>query len=159
MNEDNKVYRVYKLWSVNTDKFYIDYTRSESYLSMVLQGMISRYKKSNGDLSKYKKYFYILSQDGLKIEELGKFENINEMQEYLKKLYDDEKCINMRDVEYDYVFKMDIKCKKDKIDKKKYLKDYYKNNKEKYKDRYMKNRDEILKEKKEIYKKNKKGID
>jgi hypothetical protein len=106
MNEDNKVYRVYKLWSVNTDKFYIDYTRSESYLSMVLQGMISRYKKSNGDLSKYKKYFYILSQDGLKIEELGKFDNIDNVREYLKKLYDDENCINVRDVEYDYVFKV-----------------------------------------------------
>jgi hypothetical protein len=161
MNDDGKVYRVYKLWSINTDKFYVGYTKSESYLSMVLQGMISRYKQSCGDLKKYKKYFYILSKDGLKIEELKRFESgkEDEMREYLSEMYNNPNCINMVDVEYDYKFNKDITCKKEKVDKKKYLKEYYVNNKDKYKDRYIKNRDEILTSKKESYKINKKGIE
>ena len=161
MCDDKKTIRVYKLWSVNTDKYFVYYTRSGGYLSMVLQGMISRYKNSGGDLKKYKKYFYILSKDGLKIEEMKKFEDeeIEDMRAYISKIYEDDNCVNHKDVEYDYVFNADIKCKKEKVDKKKYLQDYYENNKEQYKSRYMKNRDEILKKKKESYKNIKKSIE
>lgn len=161
MNDEVKPFRVYKLWSINTDKYYVDYTRSGSYLSMVLQGMISRYKGSGGDLTKYKKYFYILSKDGLKIEEIKRFDGDKkeDMEAYISEMCEDENCINGRDVEYDYVFNLGIKCKKEKVDKKKYLKDYYENNKEKYKNRYIENRDDILKKKKESYKNTKKDIE
>lgn len=138
-SEVKETYRVYKVTSSNTDKYYVDYTKSKSYLSVVLQGLIYRYKKYGDIKDKYRRYFYILSKNDVSINELKQFDNYDEMNIYLDELYKDSNCINKSEHEDDYTYDTsDIRSVKDKVDKKKYMKGYYEKNKEKYRERYQK---------------------
>lgn len=151
MSEGKETYRVYKLTSQHTDKYYVDYTKSRSYLSVILQGLILKYKKNGDTKDKFKHYFYIISNNDLKISELKQFDNYNTMKEYLNELYADANCINNKSID-DYTFDTkNIRSVKEKVNQKEYLKGYYEKNKEKFKERYQKNREEILKKKKEEY--------
>lgn len=158
MSEEKK-YRVFKVKSANSDKYYIDYTKNNGYMCMRLHNMISSYKKLGNNPEKFKAYYYIISLDDVMIEEIGIFDTYEEVREFITKYRDDnEGCINGVE-RYDYVYKEDIKCKKDKVDTKKYLREYYLSNKEKYKERYIKNKEKILSDMRDKYRKNKKNID
>ena len=157
--EENKIYKVYKITSSNTNYYYVDYTKNRGYLSMVIHGLLLRYKKNGNNPEKYCNWFYVLSKGDIKIEELNTFDNYSETEEYLKTFYDDENCINMKKPS-DYVFVKDVSCIKDKVDKQQYLKNYYSSNKDRYKERYQEKREMILKKKKDTYvSKKKKNID
>ena len=158
ISDETKDYRVYKLCSKNSDKYFIDYTNHKGYMSMVLQNMLMRYRKYGNIPEKYKEFFYLISKNDIFIEELYVFNDYDKAREYILKYKEDnDNYINGRDM-IDYVYSdEDRVCYKEKVDKKKYIKEYYDKNKDKYKERYKNNRDVILMTRKAKYvKKNKK---
>lgn len=162
MSEEKKVekeYRVFKLCSKNTEKYYIDYTKHKGYLSMVLHNMITRYHKFGEDLEKYKEFFYIISYNDLYIEELGVYSTYVEANDFIVDYKgQNDKYVNVMDIK-DYKYNNEeLRCIKEKVDKKKYIKEYYEKNKQRYKERYEKNKEVILKVRKEKYIKKKKDI-
>jgi hypothetical protein len=158
--KDNKEYRVYIVNSKNSERYYISYSRHKGYISMVLHNMISRYKKIGNKPEKYREFFYIIALNDLSIKELGGFDKYEDAIEYIDKYKkENDGFVKLEDVRQ-YTFNGDeIKTGRVKVDKKEYLKEYYKNNKDKYLERYRNNKEEILTKMKSEYKKKKKNID
>jgi hypothetical protein len=156
---EEKEYRVFKLSSKNSEKYYIDYTKHKGYISMVLHNLITRYNKYGDNLERYKEFFYVIACNDIYIEELNAFESYVEAKDYIVEYKEkNDKYVNEMDIK-DYVYKEgEIRCVKEKVDKKKYIKEYYEKNKERYKERYQKNKETILKIRKENYIKKKKDI-
>ncbi len=156
---EEKDYRVFKLCSKNTDKYYIDYTKHKGYISMVLHNLITRYNKYGNDLERYKDFFYVIASNDIYIEELSVFSTYVEAKDYILEYKEkNDSYVNAMDMK-DYEYKEGyIRCVKYKVDKKKYIKEYYEKNKERYKERYQNNKENILKIRKENYIKKKKDI-
>jgi hypothetical protein len=157
---ENKDYRVYIVKSKNSDRYYINFSKHKGYISMVLHNMISRYKKIGNKPEKYRDFFYIIALNELSIKELCGFDKYEDALEYIDKYKNEnEGFIKLEDVRnYKYNGEV-IKTGRGKVDKKEYLKEYYKNNKDKYLDRYRNNKDVILGKMKIEYQKKKKNID
>ena len=157
---ENKKYRVFKLTSKNSDEYYIDYVNGNGYMCMQLHNLITRYKKNGNIPEKYKDFFYIISKSDLMIITLESFESYEEARDYIITYKINNKGFVNGVDKTDYVYCEDVRCakEKEKVDSKKYLKDYYEKNIDKYKQRYLTQREEILKSRKEKYVKKKKNI-
>jgi hypothetical protein len=160
INKENKNYRVYILTSKNSERYYISYSKHKGYITMVLHNMISRYKKIGNKPEKYRDFFYIIALNDLSIKELCGFDKYEDAIDYIEKYKEEnEGSIKLDDVRQYKFNDAEIKTGRGKVDKKEYLKEYYKNNKEKYLERYRNNKDEILTKMKCEYQKKKKNID
>ena len=162
------LFKIYKIISQNTNKYYIGHT-SSLYISSVLQQFIFKYKKFLNENKLFNPVFNIIDFNNISILLLFdniEFENIyNIVQHYLTT---NENYVN-NNTDVNVINKLDnviiIKTIKN-INKLDYFKTYYENNKEKYtktndekKEYYEKNKNEIKKNSKLSYvkKKNKKN--
>lgn len=148
--------QVYKIGSLNSDRYYLLFSVSKvKYIKSLLHIIIQSYYKSlknDNFKSSYNDAFIVIKENNLTIELDREFENIVDCNDYiLNQSKKENKCVNYK---YDeYVMNKEINKitigynKTTEILKKERNKKYYENNKDKFKKYWLVKKEKQKKEK------------